>query len=116
MLSTEAKGFFTAAAEFFKGLTATPSEPPATPAAPAQTPPATEQLASGNDARFAAIAQGMEAMAKGIEAQSTAFTSGLAAVKADVAKLLTAIETTDANPQQQRPPASGGATQFATDC
>lgn len=109
-LSPEAKGFFSAATAFFKNLTATPTPTP-TP-----TPsPANDQPANDNDARFTAIASGMAEMTKGIEAIGKGFNSQVAGLRQELATVKASIENTDANPQK-RPPASGGAQQFATDC
>lgn len=109
---TEAQGFFAAAAEFFKGLTASKKEE--TPAAPkAEQKP---DAANDNDPRFAAIASGMEAMTKGIEAMGRSFGDTVASLKTDFGALKTQIENTEKPDQFRRAPATGGDGGIVTDC
>lgn len=95
-------GFFSAAAEFFKGLTGKSGEPAAPPAPPA--PPA--EPANDND-KFAAIASGIEQLTQGIGAIRTEFTAQLGTLRTDLTALKTDVEKTKAPGSFSRQPATG---------
>ncbi len=112
VVSDEAKGFFTAAADFFKSL-----KPGAVDAATATTTDS-QQAANDNDKRFATLVSGMEKMASGITALTTSIDQRFAAVDGKVAGLTTSIESTDASTQHRSKSTGGDGTKkfAATDC
>lgn len=110
-MSDEAKGFFSAAAQFFRGLSGGQ-----TSAAPAPiTPPADPKAGAEPDARFTQVASGIEQLTKGVEQIGKDFAAQVGSLRTELASVKASIETTD-NSQTRRAPAAGAAATFATDC
>lgn len=110
-MSDEAKGFFSAAAQFFRGLSAGQGNPPSPPA----STPAADKPAGDNDGRFAQVASGIEQLTKGVEQIGKDFSAQVTSLRTELTAVKASIENTDNNPQK-RTPASGGSNSFATDC